>query len=417
MNNYSCQNKIQRKSNLKLLIQGVMLFFFFFDASLLNLPTIMSSRKIVFISLVLKNIISKKENDLEGSKYNDIMRTLKKVMIFVTAYLLFLTIVNNLFSAGYSTLPRLSFFLLYTIFGSVLVLKEFENLEQLLKCIVIAMLIQSTIVILQFSFPIVREFLFETFRSSGHISFLRTGRAAGLGMEGATLSLMFFVGIFSCAYLLLFVKFHLGWCLSLLYFLMAAFFVGRTGLYVSVIFILFFLLIMLFKKKSGTLFKIILSLSFSITILSFYLPNIIDMDRIDKVSIWAAEIFDYEKEETTLTSLQNMPIPPLTIETFFGTGVHRGYTRSGLFLQNDSGYIQLYSSLGLAVSILFYSTLYVSIFILIHKITNHEIKLFLYFYLFTMMIVEYKEPFILKQIFPLVLLLIIGMVYKDKKLV
>ena len=87
-----------------------------------------------------------------------------------------------------------------------------------------------------------------------------------------------------------------------------------------------------------------------------------------------------------------------------------------LYLWNDSGYVQMYSSMGLVFAIIFYVILFGSINKMIRDCkysVDKEIINLIKVYLLTLMIIEIKEPFIFKYILPLFLLVIIILIQRS----
>lgn len=97
-----------------------------------------------------------------------------------------------------------------------------------------------------------------------------------------------------------------------------------------------------------------------------------------------------------------MPILSLTWETFWRTNVIRGNLLSGVNVQNDSGYVKMYSIHGILGSVLFYSV-YLYIIIKPLKRMNKASRNFLVLCIVLMLVAEYKEEFILSLYFPFML--------------
>ena len=93
-----------------------------------------------------------------------------------------------------------------------------------------------------------------------------------------------------------------------------------------------------------------------------------------------------------------MEIPKLSLETIMGTGIRRGVLTSGVIVQNDIGYIQLYVALGLVVSILFYISISKIILSRIKSVHDKALRYILIILFMMSIILEFKEPFFLKYI-------------------
>ncbi len=89
-----------------------------------------------------------------------------------------------------------------------------------------------------------------------------------------------------------------------------------------------------------------------------------------------------------------MTIPPLSIETLLGTGIV--YQEGVLYLGTDIGYIQNYYSLGLILTVAFYSSLLAMLVTFFMQVRSKFFRYYLLFFILCMFVVEYKEPFIFK---------------------
>ena len=128
------------------------------------------------------------------------------------------------------------------------------------------------------------------------------------------------------------------------------------------------------------------------------------------------QLFDIKNDNSLLT-LKSMEIPKITSKTIIGTGLitnEYGYNAAG----HDSGYIQIYYSLGLPMSVVFYFNIlyqFIKSLILNKKYLDSNLKKYVIGFIFIMFIIEYKEPFITKQVLPFYIFMLINIKEKLKE--
>jgi hypothetical protein len=117
--------------------------------------------------------------------------------------------------------------------------------------------------------------------------------------------------------------------------------------------------------------------------------------EFDFFSQWATEIFLRGRETGSWTDLKHMPIPPLTSDTFAGTGrlEAMGANASG----SDSGFVQTYFALGLPMTVLVYAGFFGSAAVLTAS-SKSPVRYSVLF--LAMLIAEIKEPFLFKYTLP-----------------
>ncbi|TDQ37649.1 hypothetical protein EV213_1129 [Aureibacillus halotolerans] len=376
---------------------GILTFLFIFDLSLLGLPSIFSSRKIVFVILFIHYIVSFKRFRFNTGSMYFILSI--NVMIFLWLFILSVSWPQSpLADYVYS---REMYFIIYTIIGSVLLANFFKGLDEYARSVVIAMVIQSLIVFSQFSFEGFRVFLENTFQPTGNIEYTRTDRANGVGAEGAFLSLLLATGLYFCSYFLHFKRIiTVNYVIFFLCLLTATFLTGRTGFYIGCVLSIFVFSSILLKDYGKTaMLKVLPIMLIAFFSLSFLVDRLgINEDRLEQLNTWVTSVVDDGLEEGSVTALMEMQIPSLSNETVVGTAVYRGTTSNGTTVQHDSGYVQMYSSLGVVFAVIFYVSLFIYLITLIRKVRGGKLKVFFFAYILLIFIVELKEPFIFKYI-------------------
>ena len=414
----------QKKFKITTIINAILVFMYLYDILILNVPSIFSSRKIIFSLIIMFFLLFFKHYRPLGFmiEYRRQFQIIGFVIIYIICYLVVLMVVYEKVEYSNYVISRVAYFGIYAIIGSYLFGKYFTSIFAFFKGIIIADLIQSTIVYCQFIFVGFRNFLNNMFTMTGNISYLRQDRANGIGAEGANLSLLLFCGLFACSYLIL-KKQKTSLCLIITYFyiLIASMLVGRTGFYFGLVNIFILVILTLGKKTNFEFLKNIIKIVIGIVIIlitfNFVTTKYIDSARMENIFIWATSLSNNGLSDRSFIQLSNMEIPKLTIETLFGTGIYRGISDLGTIMQHDSGYVQSYFSMGLINALFFYYMFYRFLILLISKINDKVTRRYFYWFFITIVIVEVKEPFILKYMLPFVLITSCILVRKTEKFI
>jgi len=177
-------------------------------------------------------------------------------------------------------------------------------------------------------------------------------------------------------------------------------FVGRMGLIISAVFIFGYLLFSfsIIKIRNWAYICLgILVIYQLISSLSFYVSRIDNFNE-DYFLNWAFGSFI--GKDTSFEDIANQPIPPISIETVFGTGMVTGPDGISNASGHDSGYVQTYYSMGLILSVTFYLFL---AYVLALYVKGHGVIAWLLF--MVIFVIELKEPFIFKYNVILLLML------------
>lgn len=403
---------ILSRSHKKLLIPSLIIFMFIYEFSIINTPSILSSRKlsilIVTIYLLLKNDFKDYSNRFKFKIYYKRPYILiSLILVYILGYLLFLKSIYMSVEESQYILARMLYFILYFILGTQLFTKYFKSINDFLKSLIIANIIQSSVVYGQFLFIGFRNFLYKTFESTGNISYLRTDRANGLGAEGANLSILLFCGLFACGYFIIKnKKINSKLIISYMYILFATMLVGRTGFVLGVINILIIIIFMSrwdFNRITITCIKIAIVSFFVLVIFNTVIENYVEIERFEKILTWSQSIFKSGFNDRSFVHLSNMDIPKISMETIIGTGIYRGTSTMGTVIQHDGGYIQSYFSMGLFNSLIFYCGLYIFFLKMISKVYDNNIRKYFFILFIILGIMEFKEPFTIKGMIPFIL--------------
>ncbi len=234
---------------------------------------------------------------------------------------------------------------------------------------------------------------------------MRGARVVCIDTGGATASVIFFAGLV-CALCLLFYDSRsnpYALLLQYCFVLFSLFFVGRTGLYLGTAGLILALGYLFIKKKRLSLWMSCV-LTVMLGLIAGYLFLAPESYMKAHYVRWIGELFvKGAGEGSTIATLAEMEVPPLTIETFWGTGIVYGIAHSGIRILHDSGYVRMYAALGIPGFLLYYGGLYGFYSALLLKIKRKRDKWVLWFLFLGVAVCEYKEPFLGKTPLPVIM--------------
>lgn len=405
---------IIKRGMLKKIYRALILFLFFFDISFIGIPSLISTRKIVFVFLVFYAFRNKLRVVPDNLKK---WKVLFVSNIVILIYLFVISSIMGVLGNSMSAIPNFIYFMIYTLLGALFLANYFDNIYGFMEATIGAMWIQAIFVFVEFFSKAVRQAVSSIVIPTGNVDYVSSVRGNGLGAEAANLTLLLFLAVFCCNFIIINRGIRLKYIISQVVMLAAMILVGKTGLLVSFFFIAYTVMIVL--PKTGKIIPAIkMTCIFSVLVILgvLILKNIMtEADFYRQFYKFYYAITDFSSNDS-VNRFKEFLIPPLTAETMIGTGIIRGYTKSGLYLWNDSGYIQMYSSIGLVFAIIFYSVLFGTIYKMIKDCVysvDKEIINFMRMYLLTLMIIEIKEPFVFKYVLPMFLLVIIMLIQRS----
>lgn len=381
--------------NKRFLINSLLIFCIIYDISFVRLPGLTTGR-VAFVFICFKSL-----SNYKSTRFN---RDLIYFLSFL-ALLFIASLIQYLNSMDFIQSSRILWFSIYSIITPFLLQKYFFNLEEFLYSILFVTSLQSIIAINSFLNPIVKESILSSIVVGGNDIEEGVYRAIGFsGSSGAALSVIQFCGVFAGLMLLKYsyhtvVRSTIIW-LGILCCLLSTLIIGRTGLICSLLSIFYFLFSIINFKKI-ILFSVVAILISQINFISILESQTegIKGFQTDFFFNWIEEAFAL-KNNNTATTINEMPIPPLSLKTISGTGeVFDSHTMQNAS-RNDMGYIQTYYSLGFILAIAFY----ISYFLFLLKETKNKNLFSLLFLIILMFIIELKEPFIFKYILPFFIL-------------
>ena len=314
---------------------------------------------------------------------------------------------QHLFSGDSTQTSRIVHLFFYSFVGASLLSALSGSLKVALFSYTAAVSVQAVIIIVVFFNIELREIIDSFIVVGGNFGVYSLYRAPGFtSSSGADLSVIQAMGVVSGILFLYTTKINSYFLQNALVFFLiiicgiSTLFVGRTGLLISAVFIfgyLFFSFSIIKIKNWAYICLGIIIIYTLISSWSFYVSRIDNFNE-DYFLDWAFGSFI--GKDTSVDDIANQPIPPISIETVFGTGMVTGPDGIGNASGHDSGYVQTYYSMGLILSVTFYLFL---AYVLALYVKGHGVIAWLLF--MVIFVIELKEPFIFKYNVILLLML------------
>lgn len=362
-------------------------FLIIYNLSLQGVESLPSARLVVSLLLIYFFVFS--------TNPAEILR-----LIDFRIFVLFLPIpyvfIQYLFVGDPGQLSRFFHLFLYSYVGAILIAKFIGGVDRWLWVFLVAVWVQAIFIFFSFFNLDYRGWVADNIATGGNFGSDYIYRAPGLtSTSGSGLSVIQSLGVLAGGLYLrvnksLKITGQAVVFLMMLTCLISCIFVGRTGLIMSIAFVALFLL-------SGALNRRLALVCLAVLVVTIFAAgdfyqNMLPSDfSIDYFLGWSLGFF--AGEDQTLKVLSAMPIAPLDIETFFGTGLVSlvdGINPS----DHDSGFIQGYFSMGLPMVTLFYVSYFYVLFRLLRWLTWTE----RWFLLSVLYLIEVKEPFVFKYV-------------------
>lgn len=388
----------------KLLVKSILMFLFIYDInlSLFGLPTFLTTRRLVVIGLLFYILISKGLNRTFSPRgFGICWNPFYKIMLFqffILVYSLLLLIV-----VGKGTGDHMigsSFRLLLLGFFPVFIFKEvFENVDDFMRSILLATLLQSGFVIYCLIDPLFGVMLDSTFSlDEDYVQDHRIGYAGGLNCITAPGCLKFSMGLVAAVYFCIKHK-TLIWYAIFIFLSVIATMIARTGLLLSIC----GLLIILFEGFQHGSSKMIIRIIFPLSIVGIFLLYFVLSGGFD-------DLFDFKRLQMLTDGGEgqnrffkeyfegdDIHIPPLSIDTLIGLGITSGVSASGIQVITDGGFLKVYASVGIIFCILFYINYFVESIKIKNHIKDSFVRNTLTYFLMVIVLGEFKEVAIYSQ--------------------
>ncbi len=415
--------------NKKHFLVSIVFFFFLYDVQLKGLPSLLSSRKLAVLFLIVMSVIQYRKGKgivLRIYRLNDGIGAIYKNYLIgiccIWGYSILIAIFNSRLGNNYVDAKNLTFFLLYSVVAPFFFRYLFEDREALFKTLVYVGVIQSIIIYALFVFPGLRilfDKLFETDARFGYTSI--NVKVLGLGSGGAALSVLLFLSLYSLGYFLFDEKSVIANSLIFVFIFGAALFDGRTGFFAGILLgcvVVWMKLCMRMKKKAiAKLFTAILFVVFFMGVaLGFAMKSETLSEKVIQTlsHIKISETVNAHSSSSFLYVILKMNLPELSPELLYGAGYGRGLSLTGVNVQNDIGYVQRIFSLGIFFGIMFYLINFICFWKISSKVKKKEFRFYYRILILVLFVLELKEAFFYYYLVPSMILLIGFVAIREK---
>lgn len=393
----------------KLIFQVAIVFSIIYEVQLKGTSTMVTSRKLMLYLLVILFIFryGRSLKIKVDSFVDQFTLRIGVVGCLIVVYVFAITLINSLIGNAEGTLifPRAVYFVMFGPLVWYLAKDYFDSFDEFMRALLIASMIQVVIVIFQYHVEPFAYFLDGHFTLDAHTTYLDAHkkyndmrRAVGLGAGDSLISIDLFLGSLSSIYLLFKKKLAAKYLVCYLVLLYGTVITGSIGTILTIFVFGAYCIYQAFILKNKKALLILLLAVVAVFICFLCVPD--RLMEIKNSYIWGKieTLFGGNfAESRTARDLKEQTIAPLSIETFFGTGIYRGTSATGIICTSDFGYIQTYFGYGLVVAVVFYVSIFTAMFVSVKRMQDTNVKILMFLLAFSIAIAEIKEPYISHQ--------------------
>lgn len=378
------------------LILVLIMFFYIYEINLsyLGVPTFVTSRRIVIFMIIFFSIF--KNMRIPINTYNKDLRRIINLSIFLAIYIFIISLVIG-FGTGDHILFSLIRFLLFSLLPIFAFVDIFKSKDNLLNIIIIVSLIQSIIIVICLLLPDFAFTVDKVFGQEGYALLRSRGYNTGLGAATSKGSLQLSLGIIALGYKMISQNRKiLLYTILFMFITFASTTLSRTGLLLS-----FLVIVSIFIKLSKRNWVSFIKMLFIMTILLIVAIIVVnrfdlleDLQKIFKRLMILFENGPYKEYFEIYLFDPRTSIPSIDFRTIVGTGITSGLSGNNVFVNVDGGYLRLYVALGLPLSIIFYSVIFYSLFLVARKSKYSIDKYVLLQLIIILFLGEIKEMYI-----------------------
>lgn len=377
----------------------MFLYIYEFNFSVFSLPTLLTSRRIAVVILVFYTFFIKR-----GESRINLLSSVKlinKYIFFLTGLLIFGCFLIVFIGRGTGThitdcLIRL---LLFGIVPIYCFSRVFSNVDEFMRVILYATLIQAIIIVICLINPVwslALDNVFVVEDQAVRVERYRLGYAGGLACITAPGCLRFSMGLIACLYFCLKKKTLIY--MVLFFFLgFVATMIARTGLFLSSV----GLLILIWQSmrfdhvSSLKMILIILVTSFLLIFFMKYI-DITEYFGFDRLLDLFYGTGGKDFKEGYFNG-NDTSYPSLSDNLFVGNGIISGIGDDGVRVNVDGGYIRVFSALGFSCCLIFYLVTFGFLIKLMHCCQNKTLQNTLLYFILIILLGEFKEFTLFEQ--------------------
>lgn len=377
----------------------MFLYIYEFNLSPFGLPTLFTARRVAVGILIIWSLIITNRKKLPGKSKSQIR--IKEYAFFLLFLLVYSYGLKFVFGGGEGehitqSIIRL---LILGIVPIYCLTKIIDNVDQMMRVILLATLLQSAFVVTCLIIPqfgVLLDLMFFEDDDAALIIKHRTEYAGGLACIAAPGTLRFSMGLIACLYFYLKSR-SVKYMLLFFYLGFIATMIARTGLILSIVGIL--VILWRFSKENGAAaLRIVGSLIVAGVVLVVFLSNVNISDYFEFSRLFdliegdggSRFVDEYIDGKTT-------NFPDLSDNFFLGTGIVSGTTDAGQDIAVDGGFLSNYSALGFIMTLIFYIVTFTFFFRLMKLSSNKTIEIVMLYFIFIMFLAEFKENTLMKQ--------------------
>lgn len=399
------------KNIITFIVNLLIIFGFLFDIAVFG-P--LSSRRIAVIWAIIYMVINRNEvRAIWACVYS---RRFTTFLILFT-FCAFIAFWNNSGAKSPTNEYLEPWYFLYQILYipvfALFVVTAFKDAYSFCKVYLAAFYIQAVAVILSVVNYGVRIFMYTHFyRGDDRFeNTIETGkRIMGIGLDSSSGSIICSTACMLLVYLK--VKSNISnffFYFSYFIVVLTTLFIGRTGVVVE--FALLLLMLILDSNSKRSLFMVAL-LAAVVPFSLSYILSFIDSGMASTLLDWITGVLSEESRENTISGIM-IQFPRFSEEMIFGTGISRGVIPGGEVIEVDSGFIKTYCAIGIVGALLYYLAFLKLYQLPVRQIMSRSVKIFFSACILLSFIIEVKEPFMLKYIFPWMILTLLMFQSKD----
>jgi hypothetical protein len=340
---------------MDMLFKSVALFLFIYSSKFKFGEVQFSTWEIGFafflILYIIKRYFYKEKREGWKTKYFYPWWILEIATCLFSVFWSVLRALNNTELSGSSITSLLSpfIFIIFALIAPVMILYVYDDFWQFLYSLMYINLFQSLFCIVELRWMPLKMWLNDHIVNEGNISYLVLYRAKGIGGEGAGLSVAMAFGILAACIILVGKEKKLKYYIYIFIMLISLILVGRTGIYVSVVFLAVLIYVNM-KNNRNTFSSIKIHVStikffmlLSAIVFSFLLWMFLSYDFmaiLQEHNLGSAygRIGQTYKISGFMEDFLSWSFPPINMDSILGYGVRTYYSENGL-TYGDNGYI------------------------------------------------------------------------------